>query len=91
MARINIRWGHVKEGYLFGTNPNNRSDKKHLVAAEPHNYTSACGIGVAGTSEFARGWLCAACAKAVDIKSPDDFDILQDEYDWGLANHGGDD
>lgn len=90
MKKIVIKWGQVKEGYVFGSGSYaSNSRKKHLVAAEPFNTMAVCGVNTLGTSEFSTGWLCADCAKTLSIKTPDDFDVLDEEYEWGLANTMG--
>ena len=74
MAKIIIKWGQFKEGYAFGPGSYSSTSRKvHLVASEPFNHTAACGVVTTATSEFATGWLCTTCAKALGIKSADEF------------------
>jgi hypothetical protein len=88
--KIVIKWGQFKEGYAFGPGSYSSTSRKvHLVAQEPFNHIAACGVGTVATSEFSTGWLCTACAKELGIKTADDFLVLQEEYDYGVANNMG--
>ena len=85
--RIEIRWGQFKEGYSFGSASTSHTNKKwHLIVPEPYDYTAVCGKNCYGTKEFTHGgYVCPDCAKAIGLKSATDFDVLEDEYEWGLA------
>jgi hypothetical protein len=88
MPVIKIKFGQYKDGYSWSnatTRPG--STRLHLVKAEPYNNTAVCGKGTYGTIGHTSGTLCPDCARILNIKSADDLDVDQEEYDWMEAQH----
>lgn len=82
-TKIEIKYGQYIEGYSFGVT-SIRMNPLHLIKQEPYNTNAVCGVGTGPGEpmEFTGGTLCPRCAKALGIKSADDFTISREEYDW---------
>jgi hypothetical protein len=77
---ITVTWGMYREGYGFGR-ISTRTDRLHLVAHEPWNRVTVCGVnlGERDPGEFAGGYLCPKCAKVMGIRSTADFKVDEEE------------
>jgi hypothetical protein len=91
--KIEVKYGQSVDGYGWGRASVN-GDRLHLISwdNDPYTWTTMCGKGsVHAPMQWASGNVCPACARAVGLKSAEQFSVEEDEYRWMQAQKKNDD